>query len=187
MEDGEIVELYFKRDEDAIGQTMLKYGALVSGMAGRLLQDGRDSEECASDTYLAAWNAIPPERPASLKAFLGRVVRNLAISRYRKNRAGKRFSALDAALSELAEAIPADDDVEREIDRRELGGAISAWLDTLSRRDRDFFIRRYFYGESVEELAEAAGERPNTLAQRLRRLRLSLRDELTKEEFFCET
>lgn len=186
MEDREIVRLYFQRDESAIGETRAKYGGFVSGLAGRLLDDSRDREECASDTYLAVWNAIPPERPASLKAFLGRIVRNLAISRFRKNRAEKRFSSLEEQLSELAEAIPSETDVEREIEGRELGRIISDWLDTLSERNRDLFIRRCFYGDSVEELAREAGERPNTVSQRLRRLRLDLRDVLAKEEFTNE-
>lgn len=186
VEDTGIIELYFARDERAIGQTRSKYGAFISALAGRLLDDRRDREECAADTYLAAWNAIPPQRPDSLRAFLGRLVRNLAISRFRKNRAGKRYAAMEAQLSELAETIPAGDDVEREIEGRELGRLLSRWLDALSAGERDLFIRRYFYGENVEELARDMGEKPNTLAQRLRRLRLALRDELEKEEFTNE-
>lgn len=186
MEDARIVALYFARDESAIGETRAKYGGVVTALASRLLDDRRDAEECVTDTYLAAWNAIPPERPESLKAFLGRLTRNLAISRFRKNRAEKRYAALEAQLDELAEMIPDRADVEREIEGRELGRAISRWLDTLAERDRTLFVRRYFYGESLEELARDTGERSNTLAQRLRRLRLGLRESLAKEEFTNE-
>ncbi len=186
VEDERIIELYFRRDESAISETRTRYGAFVAGMAGRLLEDRRDTEECVSDTYLAAWNAIPPERPLSLRAFLGRLVRNIAISRFRKNRAEKRYLGLEAQLEELAEAIPADTDVEREMEARELGRVISRWLDGEPKANRDLFIRRYFYGESVEELARQSGERPNTLAQRLRRMRLALREELEKEEYTNE-
>ena len=186
MEDKGIIALYFARDERAIGQTRSKYGAFIAGLAGRLLDDRRDREECAADTYLAAWNTIPPQRPDSLRAFLGRLTRNLAISRFRKNRAEKRYAAMEAQLSELAETIPAWDDVEREIEGRELGRLLSCWLDALPAGERDLFVRRYFYAESVEALAREAGEKPNTLAQRLRRLRLALRDELEKEEFTNE-
>ena len=110
----------------------------------------------------------------------------LAISRFRKNRAEKRYAALEAQLDELAEMIPDRADVEREIEGRELGRAISRWLDTLAERDRTLFVRRYFYGESLKELARDTGERSNTLAQRLRRLRLGLRESLAKEEFTNE-
>ncbi len=184
MEDAGIVALYFARDENAIEQTRSKYGTFIAGLAGRLLDDRRDSEECAADAYMAAWNAIPPERPASLRAFMGRLVRNLAVSRFRKNRAEKRYAALEAQLDELAEVIPSGTDVEREIESRELGRAISRFLDTLTKPNRDLFVLRYFYGESVEELARDTGERPNTLAQRLRRVRLALQEELEKEEFY---
>ena len=186
MEDSRIVQLYFDRDESAIGETRAKYGGFVNALASRLLDDRRDAEECVTDAYLAAWNTIPPERPVSLRAFLGRLTRNLAISRFRKNRAEKRYAALEAQLDELAEAIPGGADVEREIEGRELGRVISRWLDTLPERDRTLFVRRYFYGESLEELSRDTGERANTLAQRLRRARLALREILAKEELTNE-
>lgn len=181
MEDRGIIELYFDRNQRAVEETRLKYGGLCHGLALGLLGVAEDAEECVNDTYLAAWSRIPPERPASLRAFLARLTRNLAISRFRRNRASKRFSGMEAQLEELAECLPSREDVELELERRELGTLISRWLDGLSGDDRRLFIRRHFYGIGVEELAREAGQRPNTVSQRLRRLRLELRSVLEKE------
>lgn len=183
MRDEGIIELYFARSERAIDETRAKYGRYCSALALRLLGVPEDAEECVQDTYLAAWNAIPPERPSVLRVFLGRITRNLSISRYRRSRAAKRYSPMELQLDELADCVPAETSVEREIERRELGRLISAWLDGLSKEDRDLFIRRYWYAETPEELGRGLGVKPNTVSQRLRRLRLSLRDKLEKEGF----
>lgn len=182
MRDESIVELFFKRDERAIEETRTKYGPYCSRIALGLLSVREDAEECVQDTYLAAWNRMPPERPNVLGTFLGRITRNLAISRYRRNRAEKRYAGIQSQLEELADCLPSDDGVEKDLERRELGRIISRWLDTLSETDRTLFVRRYWYGDRVEELARSWGQRANTLSQRLRRLRLSLRDVLEKEE-----
>lgn len=181
MEDRGIIELYFNRDQRAVEETRAKYGGLCHSLALNLLGVAEDAEECVNDCYLAAWNRIPPERPRSLRAYLARLTRNLAVSRYRRNRASKRYTGMEAQLEELAECLPSREDVEVELERRELGALISRWLDGLSERDRRLFIRRHFYGAAVEELARELSEKPNTVSQRLRRLRLELRDVLERE------
>ncbi len=181
MEDRNIIELYFGRSERALEETGKKYGKYCHGIALRLLGIREDAEECVNDTYLAAWDAIPPERPASLRAFLGRLTRNLAISRWRKNRASRRYAGVEAQLEELSECLPSNENIELELEGRELGEVISRWLDGLPIRDRRLFVLRHFYGLGVEELARESGEKPNTVSQRLRRLRADLRVLLEQE------
>lgn len=181
MRDEGIIELYFARNERAIDETRAKYGKYCTALALRLLGIPEDAEECVQDTYFAAWNAIPPQRPSVLRVFLGRITRNLSISRYRRSRATKRCAPMELQLDELADCVPSDASVEREIERRELGRLISRWLDSLPESDRNLFVRRYWYAESPEELGKSLGQRANTVSQRLRRLRISLRDILEKE------
>ena len=181
MDDLAIVELYHRREERAIAETDKKYGGLCRAIALRLLGIREDAEECVNDTWYAAWDKMPPERPQSLGAFLGRIPRNLSVSRWRQSRAQKRYSGMEVLLSELEECVPAPGTVEEDLERRQLAQAISVWLDTLGAEDRRLFIRRYWYGGGVKELAEEAGERANTLSQRLSRLRKNLRIFLESE------
>ena len=181
MDDHAIVELYHRREERAIAETDKKYGGLCRSIALRLLGIREDAEECVNDTWYAAWDKMPPERPQSLGAFLGRIPRNLSVSRWRQSRAQKRYSGMEVLLSELEECVPAPGTVEEDLERRQLAQAISVWLDTLGAEDRRLFIRRYWYGGGVKELAEEAGERANTLSQRLSRLRKNLRIFLESE------
>ena len=116
MKDSEIIALFFAREETAIDETSLKYGRLLQSIAYNILADFQDSEECVSDTYLQAWNSIPPQKPESLSAYLGRIVRNLAINVWHKNRAQKRYNPADVMLDELGDIIPAAATVEEEID-----------------------------------------------------------------------
>lgn len=181
MNDLAIVELYHRREEQAIRESEQKYGGMCRAIALRLLGIREDAEECVNDTWYTAWDSMPPQRPQSLGAFLGRITRNLSISRWRKNHAQKRYDGLELLLGELADCVPAPGGVEEELERRQLGRAISAWLDSLPPEDRRLFIRRYWYGAAVKELAAEAGEQANTLAQRLLRLRKSLRAFLETE------
>ena len=176
MDDLDIVELYHRRDERAISESDRKYGAMCRSISERLLGVREDAEECVNDTWLAAWNSMPPERPRSLGAFLGRITRNLSVSRWRRDHAGKRYDGLDVMLSELEDCIPSPESVEFTIERRLLGELISEWLDGLDEQSRAQFVRRYWYGDTVKELAAAAGERANTCSQRLSRLRCGLRE-----------
>lgn len=181
MEDHQIIALYFRRDEAAISETDRKYGPLCRRVAVNILTIREDAEECVNDAYHAAWNAIPPEEPRSLGAFLGRIVRNLSISRWRAGRAKKRFDGMETLLSELDDCVPGGEDVSGAVERMALAEVISRWLESLPREDRSLFIRRYWYGEAVRDLAAERGRSPNQTAQRLRRLRLSLRKALEAE------
>ena len=181
MEDERIIELFNARDEAAIREAQAKYGAYCSAIAMNLLGVREDAEECVSDAWHAAWNSIPPERPRSLRAFLGRITRNISISRWRREHAQKRFDGMDVLLSELDECVPGPFDVERELESRALTELIERWLSTLDARERALFVRRYWYGDRVDELAARWGRTPNGTAQRLRRLRAGLRRALEKE------
>lgn len=174
MTDEQIIRLYFDRDQAAIAETDRKYGSYCYSIASNLL--GReDSEECVNDTYHAAWTHIPPEVPQSLKAFLGRIVRNLSISRFRRSHAQKRSSGTDVLLSELEDCLPTPQTVETEADSRELSRLISSWLATLSSDDRALFVLRYWHGSAVQDLAEKCGCTPNAVSLRIRRLRKNLK------------
>ncbi len=183
MEDAAIIELYFARNEDAIGVTADKYGRYCRQIAQNILQIREDVEECVNDTYLAAWNAMPPARPGCLRAFLGRITRNLSIARYRRAHAQKRYAGAEALLSELDECLPGGADPAAALDETLLTQAIADWLAGLDADDRALFLRRYWYGDAVKALAEECGVGENRMAQRLRRLRASLRDALSKGGF----
>ena len=174
MTDEQIIHLYFDRDQSAITETDRKYGTYCYSIASNLL--GReDSEECVNDTYHTAWTRIPPEIPQSLKAYLGRIVRNISISRFRRSHAQKRNSGVNILLSELEDCLPSAETVESEVDSRELSRLISSWLATLSSDDRALFVLRYWHGTAVQNLAEKCGCTPNAISLRIRRLRKSLK------------
>ena len=181
MEDGAIIELYWQRSERAIEETRAKYGAYCYQIAFNLLRSPEDAEETVSDTYHAAWNAMPPERPGSLRAWLGKVARNLSLGRWNRDHRRKRDAGLTVLLSELGDCLPAPDTAERSLEAGELRDALDRWLGSLGRADRILFLRRYWYGLSLQELARREGTSPARLAQRMLRLRQSLRKALEKE------
>ena len=181
MEDGQIVELYWQREEDAIRVTEQKYGGFCRRLSMNILHSFQDSEECVNDAYGRCWDTMPPQRPASLRAYLGVIIRNLSISRYRSAHAQKRFGGVEVLLSELTDCVPSPESVQRTVEAGELGELISRWLEGLPEEDRALFIRRYWSGEAVKELAREAGARPNAVTKRLLRLRESLRRTLEKE------
>ena len=182
MEDQDIVALFWQRSERAIPETEARYGRLLLALCRNLLDDGRDAEECVSDTLLALWNAIPPARPAPLSAYACKVARQLALKRRRDSQAQKRDSRLTLPLDELAEAISVPS-AEENWDAEQLGRAIDAFLDRQKQTDRVLFVRRYWFGDEVKTAAGLLGLSENAASARLRRLRLRLRDELTKEGF----
>lgn len=183
MEDREIISLYWSRDERAISETSRKYGGLCFRIAKNILTAAADAEECVNDTYFRAWNSMPPQNPVKLGAWLGRVVRNIAISLWQKNHAQKRYCGVEAVLDELEECIPSSNTVERELDDKELSVFIDRWLSTLEEDDRAIFVWRYWYGESVAEIAKKRGTDPAKIANRMFRLRKRLRGELEKEGY----
>ncbi len=183
MDDAQIVELYWRRDEAAVSETAEKYGALCRSVARNILETDEDAEECVNDALHRAWDAIPPLCPERLGAWLGKVTRNLALNRWNESRAQKRYAGMAALLDELADCVPAPGGVEREWEDRELSAAIDRWLRSLTRTDRVLFVRRYWYGEALRGLAAERGASPNRLAQKMLRLRRSLRNALEKEGF----
>lgn len=183
MEDTAIIELYWSRDEGAITETDRKYGSFCRNMAFNILSDRMDSEECVNDTWHRAWDTMPPQRPDSLRAYLGRIVRNLSISRIRQRTAQKRGGGLNTLLSELEDCLPSSGSVEHELEAKELAAAISRWLRTLDQDDRVLFVRRYWYGEPLHALAAEWGLDSNRMAKKMLRLRRSLKQSLEQEGF----
>ncbi len=176
MDDAAIVDLYWARDSRAIGETQTKYGPFLGAIAMNLLNVREDAEECVSDTYLAAWNAIPPERPGLLRAFLGRIVRNLSLDRLRRSRAKKRGGGTpDAIFEELEELLPDSRTPEGEVERRELLRDIEDFLRAQTERTRNIFLRRYWYADSVTAIASRYGLRENAVSAQLLRTRGKLR------------
>lgn len=181
MEDHAIVALYWARSETAIAETDRKYGNYCWSIAWNILSNREDAEECVSDTWHNAWNTMPPQKPVSLAAFLGRIVRNLSISRWRRSRAQKRYAGMETLLSELEDCLPGAVSVEETVERRELTAVLERWLESLDREERGLFLRRYWYGETVKDLAAEWGLSPNQMAKRMLRLRRSLKAELERE------
>ena len=181
MEDSQIIGLFFERSERAIEELDRKHGPAVKRTAANILKDRLDVEECVNDTYLRTWNSIPPQTPNPLVSFVCRIAHNLAIDRYHANHAEKRNGNYDLVLDELEECIPSGMNVETELEAKELGVAINRFLRNLSKEDRFLFVRRYWYADSVSDLAAMTGHSPNRISVRLFRLREKLRNTLTKE------
>lgn len=183
LEDTLIIELYFQRSEEALTRSSEKYGGYCMAVAQRILHNRQDSEECVNDTWLGAWNAIPPTRPHSLPAFFGRITRNLAVDRVRRSTAAKRGSGeYTLALSELSECIPAPGSLEAHLEEKQIAAVINRWLGGLPREKAAVFILRYFYLKPVAEIATELDISAGKTASILHRLRISLCKELEKED-----
>ena len=185
LEDSKIIGLFFERSEQAIEELDSKYGPAVRKTAANILKDRLDVEECVNDTYLNTWNSIPPHVPDPLAAYVCRIARNLAVNRYHANHAEKRNGNYDLVLDEIEECIPSGVNVETEYEAQELSAAINRFLSTLDKNDRFLFVRRYWYADSVSDLAEASGGSANRIYVRLFRLREKLRNTLVKEGFLA--
>lgn len=181
MDDREIVELFYARSEQAIAELSRKYGGICHQVAGNILNNRLDAEECVNDAYLGVWNTVPPQRPEVLLSYVCRIVRNLSIKRYHANRAIKRNSIYDAALDELEECIPLSATVESEYTAKELAEAIGRFLETLDRENRVIFVRRYWYSDAVSEISGRMGMKQHTVSVRLSRTRAKLKKFLKKE------
>ncbi len=184
MEDREIVALYMDRREDAIRQTQRKYHKYLLKVAYNVLADRQDSEECVNDTYLAVWSSIPPQCPESLSTYLSKITREKAIDIYRKQNSQKRRqSQYTLSLEELSECFSNGSTPEEAMVGRALGNAISRFLVTLPKDARNAFISRYFYFDSLKEVAKHCGIRETKLKSLLYRTRQALREYLIKEGF----
>lgn len=182
MEDKRIIDLFNERSQDAITLLSEKYGRLSISIAKNILGNISDSEECVNDAYLSLWNNIPPENPVNLKAYLLKIVRNQAIKKYHSNTALKRNSYYDASLSELEDVLQGDNLPENELSLKELSAGINFFLGTLDRENRIFFVRRYYFGDSVKNIASLTGKTPHFVSVRLSRIREDLKSYLRKEE-----
>ncbi len=182
MEDTKIIALYWERSEEAIARTEKKYGAYCGSIIRRILGDGRDTEECLSDTWLGAWNAMPPQRPTRLPVFLGRIARNTALDRYDYNRAQCRDSGFEAVLEELTECIGTATP-EDAVNLQELGEAVSAYLAGAAPAVRLVFLRRYWYCDSIVEIAGRTGFTQSKVKTILHRARKGLGAHLRKEGY----
>ena len=181
MEDRKIVDLYWERDERAISVTREKYEPYCYAIARNILPRHEDAEECVSDTWLAAWNAMPPRRPRVLGPFLGKITRNLSFDRYRRDHAEKRGGGeLPLILEELGDCISGGDTPEEALDRKEILYAINDYLDTLSARKRNLFVCRYWYADSVGDIARRCGMRETAVSMALARIREGLREWLSE-------
>ena len=181
MTDAEIIDLFFERSEQAITELAKKHGGAVSRIAYNILGHVQDTEECVNDTWMGTWNAIPPSRPSPLRSFVCRIARNLATKKYHANTAEKRDSQYDVALDELAECIPDRSNVEDTYGAKELATAINSFLDTLDFLDKFVFMRRYWYSDSLTDIAEMSGLRYKTVSVRLSRIKGRLKQYLMKE------
>ena len=175
MEDSRIIELFFERSESAISELENKYGRLFQRIADNILNNEADAQECVNDTYLGIWNAIPPERPQSLIAYACRVARNISLKRYEYNMAAKRNSNFDLAIDELSESLASEYDVETEVEQAELTETIEKFMDSLEANDRIIFMRRYYFSDPYEDIAQMVGISQKNVSVKLTRIRKKLR------------
>jgi len=182
MEDTKIIDLYWARQETAIVETDKKYGNYCRSIAMHILSNMEDTEECVNDTWMKAWDCMPPQRPDILSAFLGKITRNLSISRYRMTHAKKRGSGeVDLLLTELEECLPSSKSVEEEVEGKETAKAIDRFLYSIEPESRNIFIRRYFYADQVKEIAERFDISESKVKSQLFRMRGRLKEHLEKE------
>ena len=184
MEDSQIVELYWRKDADAISETSSKYGPYCFAIADNILHNTEDSEECVNDTWLHAWNAMPPQRPNVLRMFLAKITRNLSINRFKARSTEKRGGGeFLLVLDELADCLAGETDVEREYEGGELEQCIRRFVRGLPERDGNVFVRRYFFTEPVAAIAERYELTENNVMVILSRTRKKLRLRLAKEGY----
>lgn len=184
MEDSEIIELYFRRNEKAIEETNNEYGSFCYHIAYNILTINDDSEECVNDTYLKIWNSIPPQKPIKFKAWIGKIVRNISLDLWKKNHRQKRYAGMEQLLEELSECIPSKINVETELKNETITEILNKWLFSLPKSDRILFIRRYFHGDTIKELSKLYNATPTNISSRMYRLRKNLKVHLEKEGVF---
>lgn len=184
MDDSKIVDLYLSRDESAVFQTKQKYGAGLRRIAYSILNSMSSAEECENDTYLEAWNRIPPNEPRSyLFAFLGKIIRHLAIDECRKNASQKRHALFYELTQEMEECLPGKSDVEEALNAEDLSEAINRFLGGLSETQRNVFVRRYWFFDPVSDISRRYGFSQSKVKTMLFRMRNELRDHLKKEGY----
>ena len=182
MDDNAIIALYWAREERALEETSSKYGSFCRNIAYNILCNREDTEECVNDTWLRAWNAMPPQRPAILSSFLGKITRNLPLDRVRVSHAGKRGGGqLPVALEELGDCIPAEGGIEEQVALKELSRAVDRFLRSLPEKECCVFLRRYWFVDSTREIALRYNMAEGSVKSTLHRTRQRLRVYLEKE------
>lgn len=182
MEDQKIIKLYYNRDQQAVAETSYKYGRLLARIAHSILNSSQDADECVNDTYLRLWDAIPPNNPDDLCSFAARIVRNLAINMLSKRNTLKRGQGkLDAVLDELSECIPSGNSIEESIDEKELTGIINRFLEGLPKKTRIIFVRKYWWLDSVRNIADDFNMSENSVRAMLFRTKVKLKKLLERE------
>ena len=181
MQDSKIIDLFFERSEQAITELSIKYEKLCKQISINILGNEEDALECINDSYLSVWNSIPPTIPDNLKHYLCRIIRNNALKKYHCNTAIKRNSHYNIALQELEECISDNNSIEKELTSAEIARLIDSFLSMQKQENRIIFTRRYFFGDSIADIALRMGMSENNISVRLTRLRTSLRNHLEKE------
>ena len=182
MEDEKIIDLYFERNESAISETAEKYGNYLYKIAFNILSDNEDSEESVNDTYMSAWNTIPPEKPNVFSAFLSKITRYISLNRYRAGKAEKRGGGeIDTAFEESEECVPDKSNIYDEIETKELAEIISDYLKKLPETERKIFVCRYYYLDSLSDISKQFGFSKSKVASMLHRTRKKILSHLEKE------
>ena len=182
LEDEKIIELYFERNESAIAETSEKYGNYLYKIAFNILSDNEDSEESVNDTYVGAWNSIPPEKPNILSAFLGKITRYISLNKYRAKRTQKRGGGeIDIAFDEIEACIQRENNLYDEIEIKELAKSISDYLKQLPKTERQIFVCRYYYLDSLSDISKHFGFSQSKVASMLHRTRKKILSHLEKE------
>ncbi len=182
-EDREIVKLFLERDEGALREVRDKYGSMMDRLARNVVGDASDAEECVSDALLAAWNSIPPQEPEKLGPYMARLTRNVSVDRLRRETTAKRGGGVaDVSFGELEECIPGDvGSLEELADREEIARVINGFLSESGRSGRIIFVRRYWYMDSIPDIASSLGFTESKVKMTLSRMRKKLREKLEKE------
>jgi len=184
MDDKQIIELFYERSEDAIAKTSEKYGSFCYYIAEHILHDRQDSEECVNDTYLKAWNSIPPNKPQNLAVYLGRIIRNISLDIYRKRTAEKRGGTqTEEILDELSEITNGKDETFDGVRRKELIKEINTFLSSLKPVERKMFVLRYWHAYSVSDISEKCGKTESNVSVSLSRTRKKMKEYLTERGF----
>ena len=184
MDDNGIIQLYWDRNVQAISVTSEKYGHYCKAIAKNILNNEEDAEECVNDTYLNAWNSMPTHWPEQLATFLGKITRNVSFNKYKHDHAQKRGGGeIVLVLDELADCVSGVDNIEQIIDHQELSKAINSFVRSLSTKKRDIFVRRYWYADSVSEIAKDYGMLQGSVSKMLERTRKQLKAYLTERGF----
>lgn len=184
MQDEEIIDLFCARSEHAIQELQTKYGKMCLQTSYNIVGNFADAEECVNDSYLGAWNAIPPVRPNPLLTYLLKIVRNISLNRYHKNQATKRNSTYDIAAEELEEFLESKDDIESVMENEELTNVIEDFLDSLSKEKRVIFVCRYWFCDTYEQIAQRTGITEKNVSVKLTRIRKEMREYLLERGIY---